>query len=234
MNQMSQQLALAIQLKNQASLSDYCWNNNTILQHALEQTITGKGERFLYIWGGLAGGKSHLLQGACQYFTQQQSTAIYLPLHLLKEWGPESIEGIANQALIAIDDIDAISGNAEWEKALFDLYNQVYDNGVSIIITSNNTAPAASTIALADLRSRLNWGLVIQLKELDDAGKMLVLQEQARKRGFDLSDPVALFLIHRCTRNMNDLQRILDELDRESLAAQRKITIPFVKSILAI
>lgn len=231
---MNKQLALAIQLKNQANLSDFCWNKNTILKQVLDQTLTGSGERFLYIWGGLGGGKSHLLQGACQRYTKKQSTAIYLPLRILKEWGPESIEGLSNQALIAIDDIDEISGNTEWEKALFDLYNQVYDNGQSILLTSNNKTPAASTINLPDLRSRLNWGLVIQLKELDDSGKISVLQEQARKRGFDLSDTVALFLIHRCTRNMNDLQLVLDQLDRESLAAQRKITIPFVKEVLAI
>ena len=102
------------------------------------------------------------------------------------------------------------------------------------MLTSNNNAPTASLIQLADLRSRLNWGLVIQLRELDDADKIKVLQEQAEKRGFYLSDSVALYLIHRCTRNMNDLQRVLDQLDHESLAAQRKITIPFVKSILTI
>lgn len=231
---MNQQLALAIQLKNQAHLDDFCWNNNTILKHELEQTLSGQGERFLYVWSGLGGGKSHLLQGVCQRYTEQQCTAIYLPLRVLKEWGPESIEGLSTQALIAIDDIDAISGNAEWEKALFDLYNQVYDNGHSLLLTSNNKTPAASSINLPDLRSRLNWGLVMQLKELDDAGKITVLQAQAQKRGFDLSDTVALFLIHRCTRNMNDLQRVLEQLDRESLAAQRKITIPFVKSILDI
>ena len=231
---MKQQLALAIQLKNQANLGDFCWNNNAILKQALEQTLTGTGERFLYVWGGQGGGKSHLLQGACQRYTQQQSTAIYLPLQILKEWGPESIEGLSNQNLIAIDDIDEVSGNSAWENALFDLYNQVYDNGRSILLTSNNKAPAASTIHLPDLRSRLNWGLVLQLKELDDSGKINVLQEQAHRRGFDLSDTVALFLIHRCTRNMSDLQLVLDQLDRESLVAQRKITIPFVKAILAI
>src|SRR3990167_507528 len=150
---MNQQLALAIQLKNQANLDDFCWNNNTILKQVLEQTLTGSGERFLYVWGGQGSGKSHLLQGACQRYTKGSSTAIYLPLRILKEWGPESIEGLSNQALIAIDDIDEVSGNSAWENSLFDLYNQVYDNGQSILLTSNNKAPAASTITLPDRKS---------------------------------------------------------------------------------
>ena len=231
---MNQQLALAIQLKNQADLSDFCWGQNTILKHALELTFSGSGERFFYLWGSVGSGKSHLLQGVCQNYAEQGTSVIYLPLSILKEWGPESLEGLSNQAVIAIDDIDSIAGLPEWENALFDLYNQVHDNEHSVLLTSNNTAPSASAIKLADLRSRLNWGLTLQLKELDDVNKTTVLQAQARKRGFDLPEAVALFLIHRCTRNMHDLQNILDQLDQESLAAQRKITIPFVKSILAI
>ena len=231
---MNQQLALAIQLKNKADLSDFCWSQNTILKHALELTFAGSGERFFYLWGSVGSGKSHLLQGICQNYAEQGTSVIYLPLSILKEWGPESLEGLSNQSVIAIDDIDSIAGLPEWENALFDLYNQVYDNEHSVLLTSNNTAPSASVIKLADLRSRLNWGLTLQLKELDDANKTTVLQAQARKRGFDLPEAVALFLIHRCTRNMHDLQNILDQLDQESLAAQRKITIPFVKSILAI
>src|SRR3990167_890895 len=105
---MNQQLALAIQLNTQANLSDFCWNTNLILKQIVEQTLTGKGERFLYIWGGLGSGKSHLLQGICQSYTQKNTTAIYLPLSTLKEWGPESIEGLSTQALIAIDDLDEI------------------------------------------------------------------------------------------------------------------------------
>lgn len=231
---MNQQLALAIQLANPASLKDFCWDKNTVLQHELERSLSGHGERFLYLWSTSGNGKSHLLQGACQFYTQKNASAIYLPLNTLKEWGPDCIEGLSSQALIAIDDLDSIAGDAEWEKALFALYNQIYDNGHSLLITSNDKAPIASKVQLADLRSRLNWGLVMQLKELDDDHKILVLQEKAAKLGFELPHSVALFLIHRCTRSMQELQRILDRLDQASLAAQRKITVPFVKSILCI
>ena len=231
---MNQQLALAIQLKVQATLDNFCWDKNTILKHQIELTLSHQGERFLYIWGDLGAGKSHLLQGICHQAMQHDMTAIYLPLKILKEWGPECIEDLSAQSLIVIDDIDAIAGCIEWERALFDLYNQIYDNEHSILLTSNQNPPSTSLLSLPDLRSRLNWGLVLQLKELEDASKMTVLQDQAQQRGIDLPDCVAIFLIHRCTRNMNELQNILDRLDQESLAAQRKVTIPFVKSVLGI
>lgn len=231
---MNKQLALAISLNQQATLTDFCWGNNIFLQQQLHASLHLGGERFLYLWGNKGSGKSHLLQGCCHAMSDQNATAIYLPLALLKEWGPESIEGIEEQSFIALDDIDAIATDKAWEEALFHLYNRVRDNGKTIVLMAGQSAPAATSIQLADLRSRLAWGLVLQINELSDELKITALQQQALKRGFELSHPVALFLLNRCTRSMHSLYQVLEKLDEASLAAQRKITLPFVKSILNI
>lgn len=224
---MNQQLALAIQLNDEATLEDFHWGDNLLLQqHILEQS----NKQLLYIWGVTGCGKSHLLQACCQAF--QPSDAIYLPLNTLKEFGPEILDGIEGHSLICIDNIDAIAGLADWEEALFHLYNRVRDQENHKLIVSANTPPANMQIRLADLKSRLSWGLVIQLNELHDAHKIDTLQRHAKKRGFELPTSVAQFLINRCARNMHDLHQLLNRLDESSLAAQRKITIPFVKQAL--
>ncbi|MGQ3891495.1 DnaA regulatory inactivator Hda [Legionella sp. CNM-4043-24] len=228
------QLALAIQLNQQATLNDFCWGENTLLQQQLDWSLQGRGEHFIYIWGERGVGKSHLLQGCCQALGTRHASAVYLPLTVLKEWGPDSLEGMDEQQLIALDDIDTIAGDKAWEEALFHLYNRVRDNGSSILIMAGQNAPAHTGIQLADLRSRLAWGLSIQLHELSDELKVQVLQQHARDRGFELADNVALFLINRCSRSMHALYDILDRLDEASLAAQRRITIPFVKTTLAL
>jgi len=228
------QLALAIQLNHQATLDDFFWGENTLLQQQLTWSLQGKGEQFVYLHGDKGVGKSHVLQGCCQAISAQQGSAVYLPLSLLKEWGPDSIEGMEEQQLIALDDIDDIAGDKAWEEALFHLYNRVRDKGSTLLLMAGRQAPSATAIQLADLRSRLAWGLVIQLNELSDELKMTALQQHAHDRGFDLSDNVALFLINRCARSMHALYEILDRLDEASLAAQRKITIPFVKGILGL
>lgn len=228
------QLALAIQLNHQATLDDFCWGDNQLLQQQLQQSLENNGERFLYLWGVAGSGKSHLLQGCCQFLGVQNKAVIYLPLALLKEWGPESIEGIEDQALIAIDDIDAVAGEKAWEEALFHLYNRVRDGGKTVLLIAAKKAPLASAFHLADLRSRLSSGLIIQLTELNDALKITALMQHADKRGFELPHTVAHFLLNRSARNMHALYQILDRLDEASLAAQRKITVPFVKSVLGI
>lgn len=234
MLQMSHQLPLAIQLNHQATLADFCWGDNSLLQQQLNSALQGEGEKLIYLWGDSGCGKSHLLQGCCQLLSHRNLAAVYLPLAFLKEWGPDSLEGLEEQSLIAIDDIDAIANDKAWEEALFHLYNRIRDNGKTILLISAKQAPSAVNIQLPDLRSRLAWGLVMYVNELNDELTIKVLQQHAHKRGFELSPPVALFLINRCTRSMHALYEILDQLDEASLAAQRKITVPFVKSTLGI
>jgi len=230
---MNRQLALAIQLNDEASLADFCWNGNSLLHQQLHHALDGDGERLFYLWGVAGSGKSHLLQACCQAVNNTQS-AIYLPLEVLKEWGPQVIDGIEAQALISIDDIDAIAGDAAWEEALFHLYNRIRDQGQTTLIITGKQSPTTLPICLADLRSRLTCGLVIQLNELNDEDKINTLKLHANKRGFELPESVGQFLLNRCARNMHDLHLLLNRLDEASLIAQRKITIPFVKDILGI
>lgn len=230
---MNKQLALAIKLNDEATLADFNWENNTLLKQQLQSMLTLQEDRLLYLWGPKGSGKSHVLQACCQAVNTTQS-AIYLPLTLLKEWGPQTIEGIEDQTLICIDDIDCIGNDPTWEEALFHLYNRIKDQERSLLIISGNHPPATIAIQLADLRSRLGWGLVIQLNELSDEEKISTLKLHASKRGFDLPESVAQFLLNRCSRNMHDLHQLLNRLDDASLAAHRKITIPFVKDILNI
>jgi DnaA family protein len=230
---MNQQLALAIQLNDEATLADFFWGNNLFLKEQLMRSFQGNGERFFYLWGNSGNGKTHLLQACCHHVSSTQ-IAIYLPLDILKNWEPDVIDGLEGQTLITIDDVANIAGNPQWEEALFHLYNRVKENEHTRIIMTGSTPPNLLPIQLLDLRSRLNWGLVMQIHELEDEEKLNALSLYAHKRGFYLSTGVGQFLLNRCSRNMHDLLQLLNRLDEASLVAQRKITIPFVKNVLGL
>jgi DnaA family protein len=99
-------------------------------------------------------------------------------------------------------------------------------------VVSAVTAPRASGIALADLRSRMQRLATFQLRGLDDAARMEALQLRARHRGLELPDETARYLMSRSRRDMRSLYELLDRLDLEALRAQRRLTIPFVKDVL--
>lgn len=228
---MNHQLALPdIKLNEEATFSSFCWGENTLLRKELTSMLDGLGESFVYLWGNKGIGKSHLLQAACHALSPHQST-LYLPLTSLKNWDPAVLTDLELYDLFCIDDISAIAGMPAFEEALFHLYNRIRDNQ-KLLIVADTAQPRHSNIKLPDLRSRLSSGLIIQIKELSDPDKIETLSLEARRRGFELPHSVAQFLVNRSARNMHDLYLLLDRLDEASLALQRKITIPFIKTIL--
>ena len=156
---------------------------------------------------------------------------MYLPLQELLTLAPELLEGLEQQALIAIDDVQAIAGMPQWEEALFHLYNRVRDCGHRLVVSAT-VAPAGLTLTLPDLTSRLGWGPVFQLAALSDTDKRAALQMRARRRGLELGNEVPEYLLRRCPRDMDSLFSLLNQLDRASLVAQRRLTIPFVRELL--
>lgn len=223
------QLPLDIDIQEHQTLSNFFWHGNEVLKNQLELSLKNEGERFFYLWGSEGSGKSHLLKALTQ---KVGSNAIYLSLEQLKEYGSDIFEGIDQLDLICIDDIEAVSGNKDMEVGLFHLYNKIRDNNRShlIIATPNNLKNL--TIELPDLRSRLAWGLVFQMHELSEENKLKVIEKQAHEKGFELPEKVGLYLIKHCARSMHQLTETINTLDKASLIAKRKLTIPFVKEIL--
>jgi DnaA family protein len=83
-----------------------------------------------------------------------------------------------------------------------------------------------------DLRTRLGWGLVYQLKPLSDADKAVHLRAEAARRGLRLSEEVVGYLLTRLPRDLPNLNSVLDGLDRYSLATHRPVTLPLVREAL--
>lgn len=227
------QLALNIQLPEESTLDSFCWYGNELLLAELNKSLLSEqseAKRF-FISGANGVGKSHILQALVTEYDKRGLGAIYLPLAQVKDFGPEVLEGLSDTPLVCLDDLQTVAGFSEWEEALFYFYNQMKEAQNGLVISANASINALA-IEMPDLKSRLKWEFVFPVNELDDAHKITLLQQKARARGLGLSVNVANYLISRKSRNMKDLVYQLDKLDKASLAAQRKLTIPFVKEHL--
>lgn len=228
------QLPLPIHQSDDETLENFYAENNLLLLNSLQKNFLQLHQQFFYLWGNKGSGKSHLLKGVCQHYLAQQRPALYVPLNKAQYFSPAVLENLEQQALVCLDDLQAVIGNAEWEVAIFDLINRVRETGRTLLIMSADQSPANLPVQLPDLASRLTWGEVYQLTPLNDHQKIEVLQKAAYQRGIELPDETANFLFKRLERDMKTLFNALEKLDQASLQAQRKLTIPFVKEILTL
>jgi len=232
-----QQLSLGVSLKDDATFENFyapADSPNAQVVAAIQAQLTPNAEPFIYVWGGSGVGLTHLLQASCHQAEEAGLAVQYLPLRELVGFAPEALlDGLENLDLICIDSLDAVAGKGDWELALFTLYNALRDTGGRLLLAAEQ-GPRELPLALADLRSRLQWGLVFQVQGLNDADKQRALRQRASRRGLTLNEEVASYIIQRSPRDMNQLFCYLNRLDDASLSEQRKLTIPFVKKILGL
>ena len=221
------QLPLGVGLRDDATFGNFLAGPNAGAMAVLEAGT----EQAVYLWGGWGSGRTHLLQAACHAAAAEGGAPAYLPLSEADALAPAMLEGLEMAPLVCLDDVQAVAGRAEWEQGLFDLYNRVRDAGGRLVAAAD-AAPGALGLALPDLASRLAWGPVYHLEALNDEQKKAALRRRAERRGMELGEDVANYLLRRCPRDLHSLFGLLDRLDHTSLAAQRRLTIPFVREVL--
>lgn len=228
-----EQLPLAVQLRDDATFANFYPGENELLLAQLQAQWQPGAERYVFLYGQSGSGRSHLLQAACHRADQLGHSSVFLPLLELKEYQPGDLfEGLEYLELVCLDDIDAVVRSAQWQEQLFHLFNRLNEASVKLIISSDRPVRELS-ITLADLASRLSWGSVHRLQRGDDIAQLAMLQFRARGRGLDLNDDTAQFIYHRCGRDSHSLMAVLNRLDQLSLKEQRRLTIPFVKTVMA-
>lgn len=224
------QLPLGVQLPDTASFDSFHAGPNREVMDAARSAAGGADTR-LFLHGESGAGKSHMLQAACREAADAGRRVAYLPLAELAAYGASVLDGLEEMDLICLDDTAAVAGERTWEEALVGLVDGRRAAGRALI-AAGQTPPARLPFELADLRSRLGWGAVYAVRALDDDDKRALLVQRAAQRGLALPDNVAAYLMHRHGRDVPGLLAMLDKLDRASLAAKRRLTIPFVRQVL--
>jgi len=225
------QLTLDIALKDSYSFDTFVTGGNSLLIDVLKNTA-GNAEKQVYLWGAEGSGKTHLLHALCQFHANENINLSYLPITQFINYSPEVFKGQEKMQLCCIDDVHLLQNKPDWQEALFDLINRIRESGTRLIVVANQP-PTDIKIELKDLTSRLQWGPIFKLNALSDKEKCEALQQRALCRGFELADNVASYLLNNCNREIADLFAVLDALDKAQLQQHRRLTIPFVKSVLA-
>ncbi len=239
---MSSQLALNLRLRAGSAFGNFIAGRNA---QAVERVSTAVGTLHanstamnhppgltsIFLWGEPGCGKTHLLEAACRAAHEAGGSPAYVSFQDAHQFPVTLLEGLEQAGLVALDDLQCIAGQRAWELAVFSLYEQLHACG-GMLLTAARVNPATLGIGLPDLASRLGAGLVYQLHLPADTDKLFALRQRSTQRGMDMPEEVARYILAHSPRDMHALFQLLDRIDHASLAAQRRLTIPFVRSLI--
>jgi DnaA family protein len=224
------QLPLALSLDSHAVFETFVEGPNGAALAHVRALASGAGRGTVWLGGPRASGKSHALQAACSAAGREGKRAMYLPL-AAPEVVPDLLANLEELEFLALDDLQCVAGRPVWETRLFQVLNG-FLSGERGLLLAASAAPGAAGFLLPDLASRAAGAAVYRLQRLDEAQQVEALLRHASHRGLELDRSAARFLQARVPRDMGVLCAWLQRLDRASLAAQRRLTIPFIRELL--
>jgi DnaA family protein len=224
------QLPLGVRLADRALFESFLPGPNAeALAHA-RAVAHGEAHGATWVCGPPGAGKSHLLQAICAA-AGARGRAGYLPLAQVAPLGAGMLDGLAQLGCLCVDDLERVVGESEWERALFALLREIEEAGGALVVAAREP-PALLNWSLPDLGSRFAAGAVLALRALDEAEQHAALELRARLRGLELPAETWQWLRRRYPRDMRRLYELLDTLDEAALAAQRRLTVPFIRDVL--
>ena len=224
------QLPLGVRIPDRAVFATFLPARNAEATAHLERLAGGTLAGTAWVCGPPGAGKSHLLQAACVQASESMRAGFF-PLTQLCTLGPEVLDGVAQLECLCLDDLDRVIGNLEWEHALFGILREIDEREARLIVSAARP-PSLVQWALPDLGSRFTASMVFQLRALDESEQQEALRLRAHTRGFELPDETSRWLQRRFPRDMRALYELLDTLDEAALVAQRRLTVPFIRSVL--
>lgn len=229
---MTDQLPLALRWQAHQRFDSFVPGQNGVAIDLLRASAVAAGSSWVYLTAPAGSGRTHLLIAACSAASDAGRSAQYLSMAALRAPRADAIRGFGGSDLLAIDDLDAIAGERDAEHALFDLYNRCRAEG-TLLLFAASASPAQLGIGLPDLVSRLSACTQVSLKPLDEEARRALFRDRALARGIELDDGVLDWLFARARRDVGSLLDVLERIDRASLAAQRRVTVPFLRTLLS-
>lgn len=231
------QFGLELTLNNPLHFDNFLYEDasNAMAINALKSFASVQGvDDTLLIWGEYGSGLTHLLEAVCLHAQLSARPFMFIDLETVINHTPQDVlEGVEQLSLVCIDNFHVVEGAPQWQRAIFHLYNNLRDSGHGLVLASH-VQPVTLDLSLPDLTSRVLGCSTYQISPLSDEKKQELLVNKANARGLELPLDVARFILERAPREPKILSKIIGQLDQASLEYKRKLTVPFVKTVLGL
>lgn len=227
------QLQLDIEPQLDARISDFSGPSWGHVIDAVRQLHANLINRF-YIYGGAGSGKSHLLSAICDSYLEVGKSAIQVSLLELLDAPTEAITCLDRYDLVALDDIEAMSGVPHWQKAVFHLINYNNEGGGQLVFSSR-FAPMELKLELPDLQSRLTQAVSVKVPTGGRyADRFALVNSVLVRKGIHIDQQIIDYLLAHGPHQTSVLLKTLEHLIQLLKGEKTKISHANLKQIYAL
>jgi chromosomal replication initiator protein len=205
-------------------------------------TQPSKSYNPLFIYGGVGMGKTHLMHALGRallenfaamrvVYTSGERFMNELIQCISKQRMPQFHERYRNADVLLIDDIQILGGKERTQEEFFHTFNELYDHQKQIVVSSDSS-PKEIPGLVERLRSRFEWGLMVDVQPPDLETKMAILDKKAEAEGVRLPEDVRIFIATKTKSNVRELEGALIKLIAYSSVTQCPISLAMARHCL--
>ena len=196
----------------------------------------------LFIYGGVGMGKTHLMHAMGRALTENFAgmRIVYTTserfmnqmINCIKLDRMQQFHQYFRSAdALLIDDIQFLGTKERTQEEFFYTFNELYEHQKQIVISSDT--PPKNTPGLVErLRSRFEWGLMVDVQPPDLETKMAILDKKAEQEGIALPEDVRIFIATKTKSNVRELEGALVKLIAYSSVTGTPINLTMAQQIL--
>ncbi|VEH86814.1 DnaA regulatory inactivator Hda [Neisseria animaloris] len=214
------QLIFDFAARDYPSFDKFLGTSNAELLHVLQQ----QHGQFIYVWGQQGSGKSHLLQAWVAQALQAGHNAVYIDAARMP-----LTDQVLEADYLAVDQVDKLNDGEQ--AVLFEAFNRFRNSKHGFLLLSADVPPPQLVIR-EDLRTRMGYCLVYDVKPLTDQEKINALISMAAARQLTVEPEIFQYLLNHWRRDMDSLMQMLDTLDNYAVMMGKRITLPLLRQLL--
>lgn len=232
-------------LNPRLTFNSYVVGASNQLAHAAAQAVAKMPSRSynpLFIYGGVGIGKTHLMHaigralldnfsGLNVIYTSSERFMNEMITSIKLDRMPAFHRHYRSADVLLIDDIHIIAGKERTQEEFFHTFNELYDHQKQIVISSDS-APNQLAGLVERLRSRFEWGLMVDVQPPDLETKMAILDKKAESEGVELPRDVRILIATKTKSNVRELEGALTKLIAVSSLTGQPITLAMAQQAL--